>query len=386
MKHEEFKKSPAGRLVPTIQGAWSFVPNPLPPAIALEPIIQLLAEAATCFGELRGVGRTLPNPYLLVRPFQGREAVASSNIEGTFTSLSDLFMFEAGADERKRPPDTREVHNYVRALEHGLKRLTELPKCLRLIRELHEILLVDLPVDRGGRMTPGEFRKEQNWIGGSRRDIASARFVPPPVNELMPALSAFEKYIQDDPKDQFPVLVKLALIHYQFEAIHPFPDGNGRVGRMLIPLILAEKGELDQPLLLLSPYFERNKDEYIDRLFEVSRSGDWHGWIGFFLRGIIDQARDTTARIKRLQDLQVRYRARLQQNRASASVLMLCDYVFEQPVVSVPRAKKMTGLTYAGAKNAITKLTDAEILVPAAGETRPQLFVATEVMDAVLNE
>ena len=217
MDSAEFRDSPSGFLVPTTGEAKAFVPNPLPPSLQLDPLIGLLTEATGYLGELRGIGRTLPNPYLLIRPFQRREAVASSIIEGTVTSLSDLLMLEAGADERERLPDTREVFNYVRALEHSLERLQELPVCIRLFNEAHSILLTGVRRHRGAVITPGEFKREQNWIGGE--SIADARFVPCPPHEVWPAMDQLEKYIQFE--TAFPLLIRLALIHYQFETIHP---------------------------------------------------------------------------------------------------------------------------------------------------------------------
>ena len=213
--------------------------DPLPPELDLTPVIPSLDEASRKLGELNGIGTTLVNPYLLIRPLQRREAVASSNLEGTYTSLSDLYLFEAGADDDQRPPDTREVANYVRALEHAISRLDELPVCLRMIREIHEIVLSHVRQHRGARIVAGEFRTDQNRIGGS--SLATARFVPPPPQNVIGLLGDLEKYIQQDMSEAAPPLVRLALIHYQFETIHPFPDGNGRVGRVMIPLILCEK-------------------------------------------------------------------------------------------------------------------------------------------------
>lgn len=348
----------------------------------MDQVIGILTEATGYLGELRGIGRTLSNPYLLIRPFQHREAVASSIIEGTVTSLSDLLMLEAGADERERPPDTGEVLNYVRALEHSLGRLEDLPVCIRMLNEAHEILLTGVQRHRGAAITPGEFKKEQNWIGGDSLD--AARFVPCPPQEVWPAMDQLEKYIQSDMEPMHPLLVRIALIHYQFETIHPYPDGNGRVGRLLIPLILAEAGSLPQPLLYLSPFFERRRDEYIDRLYEVSRSGAWYEWIYFFLTGVIEQCQDTIARIQQLQDLQSQYHSRLQQARYSASTLQLADYLFERPFISVPGAQKTLSIkTYRGTKHVIDKLLQERILVPFSSKMRPQIFYAPEILSII---
>jgi len=200
-------------------------------------------------GELNGIGQLLVNSYVLIRPLQRKEAVASSNIEGTYTSLSDLFLLEAGADESARPPDTGEVRNYVLALEHAIGRMEELPVCFRLMKEAHEILLSGVRGDRGARLQAGEFRQEQNWIGGSGSDIRLARFVPPRPQQVIPTLGELEKFIQNPRPPDLPPLIHLALAHYQFETIHPFQDGNGRLGRLLIPIILCERKILEQPLL-----------------------------------------------------------------------------------------------------------------------------------------
>lgn len=381
MNPEDFRASPSGRLVRTVQNAWAFVPNPLPPQLSLEPLIGLIDQAAMQLGQLAGIGRTLTNPYLLIRPFQRKEAVASSNIEGTITSLSDLLMFEAGADEKGRPPDTREVYNYVRALEHAIRQLPKLPVSLRLIREVHDILLRNVRKHRGATVHPGDFRTEQNWIDGGT--LSAARFIPPPPSEVMPALDALEKYIQQPRDPNMPPLVKLALIHYQFEAIHPFPDGNGRVGRLLLPLILVETGHLPQPLLYLSPYFERHKDAYIDSLYEVSHRGAWADWIAFFLRGVIDQCADTIRRAKLLQDLQAKYRERLQKARASALLPRLIDMVFEQPFLTIPGAAEKLEVTYRAAQQNIEKLIKAGILTDVGADMRPRFFMAREIYSIV---
>jgi Fic family protein len=381
MKREEFEHSPAGRLVPTILESWAFVPHPLPPKLDMAAIVGPLTRAAQMLGELNGVGRMLPNPYLLIRPFSRREAVASSSLEGTITTLPDLFQYEAGAKARTLRSETREVHNYVRAMEHANRRLKELPVSLRLIREIHEILMDHVHWTRGSRMPAGEFRREQNWIGSEPGPIA--RFVPPPPAEMLPALNALERYIRTPPNPELPFLVRLALVHYQFETIHPFSDGNGRVGRLLIPLMLHEEGSLAQPLLYLSAFFERHRDQYIDRLYRVSRDGAWVEWIGFFLKGIEEQSRDGVIRARRLLDLRSTYRERLQQARASALLPRIIDLVFESPVLHVPMVAKELGITYRSAQQNVQKLVTAGILRDLGEGLRPRMFIAEEVIDAV---
>jgi len=270
----------------------------------------------------------IPNPDGLVGSFVHREAVLSSRIEQISGTQADLYAYEAGKlklpDISPAPPesDIQELANYVRALDYGLKRIESLPVCLRLIRELHEILMKDV---RGGQATPGEFRKTQNWIGPSNvRSPSDAPFVPPPINEMLPALEALEKYIHQG-KD-YPALIRLALIHYQFEAIHPFIDGNGRLGRLLISLLLVHWQLLPYSFLHLSAYFECFRDKYYICLLDVSERGKWEEWICFFLEAVTSQANDTIARARALQDLQSEWRSRLSADaRATILSLQLAD-------------------------------------------------------------
>jgi Fic family protein len=379
----EFQDSPSGRLVPTIGGASAFVPHPLPPHLDLQPIVGLIAEAHGCLGELRGIASNIPNPYLLIRPIQRREAVASSAIEGTITSLTELFLFEAGAPSANQPADAREVLNYVRALESGLRRLAELPVSARLMLEMHDTLLSGLNRERGGSWTPGEFRREQNFIG-SNAAIRDARFVPPPVSEMTACLGDLERYINEQSDTGLPLLVRIALIHYQFEAIHPFPDGNGRVGRLLIPIILSATGALPQPLLYLSPYFEMHRKEYVDLMLDVSRRGGWLEWIRFFLAAVLEQGRQTVTRVGRLQELRIRYRELLMAQQRAAAPLALVDHLFQQPFISVPRARDALNVTYKAAQKNVEKLVKAGILNPMPGFTYPAYFSADEIF-AIIN-
>lgn len=384
MDYEAFKHSISGKLVPTIDGARAFVPAPLPPTLNVAEFADALADAALRIGELRGVGTTISNPYVLIRPLQRSEAVASSAIEGTITSLAQLMLFEAGAPSQDRRNEAHEVRNYVHALEHGIGRLSQLPVSLRLMSELHEILLEGVAGFRGGRVRPGEFRMDQNWIGAPGDNIHSARFVPPPPQEMKLALGALEKFIHSNDDTVPHVLVHLALIHYQFEAIHPFPDGNGRVGRLLIPLIMAERELMSQPLLYLSSYLERYKQAYYDRMLEVSRSGAWSEWIRFFLGAVAAQAKDTIDRVHDLRQLQGEYRDRLQSTRTTAFALQLADAVFERPYISVPDATRILGVTYRAARNTIDRLTRADILRELPGPNHPKLFLAHGVF-GILN-
>jgi Fic family protein len=316
----------------------------------------------------------LPNPHLLIRPFLGREAVSSSRIEGTVTGLKDLLLYEMNPDARPAAADVREVANYVAALEHGLRRLSELPICLRLVREIHERLLRGV---RGAEHQPGEFRRCQNFIGRPGQKAHQARFVPPTVAHMDTALHALERFIAA-PGD-LPVLVQVALIHYQFEAIHPFEDGNGRVGRLLVSLLLCERGCLPQPLLYLSTYLERHDDEYRDRLLHVSQRGAWDEWLTFFLRGVAEQSRDAVDRSHRLLDLWQTYRKNLQAKRASALTLELIDTLFETVTITIPRAAELLGVTYASAKQHLERLVQ-EGVVDKLPNTRPQMYFAQTIL------
>jgi len=385
VKSNDFDKTAPGKLVPTIDGAVAFLPDPLPPRriLDLAPIINLLASASQSLGELAGIGGIMTNPYLLIRPLLRQEAVASSRIEGTITSVRQLALFESGMDVASDAPDAREVHDYVRALEHGIARLRELPICLRMMNEMHAILLESVTDRRGARVRAGEIRSEQNWIGGSTR-IRDARYIPPPPQEVMPALHAFEKYMQAAESD-LPLLVKLALLHYQFEAIHPYPDGNGRLGRLIIPLILCERKALPLPLLYLSSYFERNRDDYIDLMFDVSTHGLWERWITFFLRGVETECRATVAKIRRLQDMRQDFMRRVQRARSSVLLGRLIDLFFEHPILFVPTIARDLGISYNAAKNNLKRLAEAGIVKEESFKGR-RYWLAQDILAVTTNE
>jgi Fic family protein len=386
MDPNAFADSTAGRVVRTPSDYYAFVPNPLPPAeLDLRPLAGELETASLALGRLAGIGVSLKNPYLLVRPLARREAVLSSRIEGTHATLSDVFSFEAHEAKRAakaarpagaaKPSDVREVHNYAVALEHGMARLATLPISLRLVREIHRMLLEGV---RGDYATPGEFRVTQNWIGPPGCTLATATFVPPPVPEMTTALGQWEGF--HHAASELPLLVRLAVSHYQFEAIHPFVDGNGRVGRLLIPLLLCEQNVMPQPLLYLSAFFERHRDDYYRLLLGVSRSGAWLDWIRFFLAGVADQASDATVRIDRLQSLQQDYRQRFATARASALLPRLIDRLFENPMITVPQARDELGVTFRAASQNISKLEEAGIVRELTGQDRNRIYVADEVL------
>ncbi len=260
-----------------------------------------------------------------------------------------------------------------------MARLEEIPISLRLIREMHGKLLEGLPKRRGGKIVPGEFRTTQNWIGAT--DLDHARFVPPPPNVLNECLADLERYINGE--DGQDILIRCALLHYQFETIHPFPDGNGRVGRLLIPLYLKASKLMPQPLLYLNPYFERNHDAYIDLMFAVSAQGAWDNWINFFLQGVSEQSADTILRVERLQDLQREYRTRLQETQRSASALQLMEALFDRPATTIPAAQALLDLTYRAAQSNVEKLRDAGILFELPHDERPRFFVARDIIATI---
>ena len=371
----------AGRRVPIGNGLWAFIPDPLPPRIELSgPLVKLVAEASEALGRLDGVGRNLPNPHLLVQPFISVEAVSSSRIEGTQASLQDLYAAEAAPPlfPHERRNDVREVKNYIRALEHGISRLQDLPISTRLLREMHRILLEGV---RGQNRAPGELRPVQNWIGGPG-PIEHAVYIPPPPQEVPRLMSELERYIHGE--SPFPTLVDLALVHYQFEAIHPFLDGNGRIGRLLIVLMLLERGVLKQPLLYLSAYFERHQRRYYELLRRVSEEGAWEDWLLFFLTGVRDQASDALSRAARLNDLRERYRAQLQAAQASPVQQAIADQLFVTPVFSLRQLEKETGYSFAALSRAVRELEAAGLIREITGQRRNRLFAAPEIL-ALLN-
>lgn len=373
MDPASFKSSEAGKLVLLDGRNLAFVPSPLPPKLSLEPVISLLSEADRSLGLLAGKGSLLPNPHLLIRPLLGREAVLSSKIEGTQASLSDLVLFEA--QQTTGPGDVKEVHNYVRAMNYGLNRLRELPLGLRFIRELHQRLMTGV---RGETGTPGEFRRAQNWIGPPRCAIEDATFVPPPPNEMHRSLDEFEKYLHA--RLNLPLLVDLALIHYQFEAIHPFLDGNGRVGRLMIPLLLCERGALTQPILYVSAFFERQRAEYYDLMLGVSQRGAFIDWIRFFLEAVKSESIDTGRRIEKLMRLRQKYVDSVQTARTSALLTRLVDSLFSRPAFTVRHAQRITKTSFVSTQRSIEKLVSLGIVREWTGRKRNRVYVAQGIL------
>lgn len=375
---ESFTKDAPGRLIQSGEGReayWAFVPDPLPPKLNLhDPELWRVHSAADrAIGELSGFGRVIPNPHILVSPFLRREAVLSSQIEGTQTGIAELYAYEAGQfslpglETETQREDAQEVANYVAALQRGISRLAELPVSLRMVRELHAILLKGV---WGEAKAPGRFREVLAYIGTPSTTITSADFVFPPPYELQPALDALEKYIHAD--SELPPLLRLALIHYQFETIHPFADGNGRIGRLLVPLLAVAWDLLPAPLLYLSAYFQRNRSAYVSHLREVSTRGAWREWVLFFLLGVVEQAVDAVDRARRLQDLQLGWRAQLAHETRSVALLAVVDSLLDVPVVTSSDIINRQQISESAARGIIRQLVDLGILerVPETGRQR----------------
>jgi len=374
---KSFRAPAAGKVIRTRTGYAAFVPAPLPPELAYDPdLVLLLSRADAALSELSGVGRHLPNPHLLIAPYVRREAVLSSRIEGTRTSLSELLMDEAGVPPREGDPDdVREVRNYVTALEYGVRRLKSLPLSLRLVRELHARLMKGV---RGDRATPGEFRRSQNWIGPPGSTIETATYVPPPLQEMQEALWAWEKFLHE--RSRVPDLIQCGLVHEQFEAIHPFLDGNGRVGRMLIPLFLIERGRLSQPLLYLSAYIEAHRQDYYDCLQRVRTDGDWNSWLRFFLTGVAETAQEGVSQAGKLMELRERFRAQLLER---PKALGLMDALFINPFVSVARAARILKVSNPTARQAVQVLQECGMLEEVTGREWNRLYLARPILNAI---
>jgi len=381
MEPSEFDPDQAPGEVITDEGYDAFNPEPLPPEIDLSSeIIDKLSEADRAIGELSGIGRTIENPNMLIQPFMRKEAVLSSRIEGTQADLSDVYALEAaGKDSGAIHEDTQEVYNYLKALQVGLDKLNETDQQidLELIRELHRILLDGV---RGENKNPGEFRTSQNYIGGPGAEVESARYVPPPPQHAEFSIQQLIRFIRQN--DSFPALIQLGLIHYQFETIHPFVDGNGRIGRLLITLLICERNILPDPFLYISSYFNRHRREYIDRMFGVSTQGEWEEWLLFFLQGVIEQAEEAFIRANEMRELKEEYRVRYQDSQ-SQSLLTLVYGLFNQPVITVNKAAEMADITYQAANNNVKKLMDDGVLEEITGRKRNRFFQATEIYDII---
>lgn len=379
MNPEDFRASQTGKVVRTLRGYFAFIPAPLPPDIVYDSrLVKALSQADAALSELSGSGRHLPNPHLLIAPYIRREAVLSSRIEGTKAELSDLWLGDVESGEKhEETADIQEVRNYVTALEYGIHRLAELPLSLRLVREIHAHLMAGV---RGDQATPGEFRRSQNWIGPVGSTLADAPYVPPPPDEMILALGKWEEFLQE--RGSLPDLIQCALMHEHFEAIHPFLDGNGRVGRLLITLFLMERGRLSQPLLYISSYIEAHRQDYYDLLQRVRTHGDWNAWIVFFLIGVKETSQQALWQTSILVDLRENYFKQLLNYPKAASLI---DQLFVNPYMTVSRAEKELKTSNPTARKAIDIMEKHGILREITGRGWGKIYLASEIADAIQN-
>lgn len=384
MRESDFTATSPGRLVAadTLDGSYwpAFVPDPLPPAMTWSSeTVYLLSNADRSLSELNGRAAALPNPYLLLLPLTAREAVASSGIEGTTSNLAELYQFQLDGITRDRD-DAEELDNHVKAMQFGLEQLQQLPMSLRLIRGVHQVLMSGV---RGSGRRPGEFRTRQVIIGGGR-GIRYARYVPPTHAEMMPALHELERFLHSD--SRIPLLAQLALIHYQFEAIHPFEDGNGRTGRLLITLLLCDRGYLTNPWLYLSDYFLMYRQMYMDLLLGVSLRGEWELWIQFFLMAVATVADDAMLRVDKLLAVREDYQERVSSFRTAGVAFRLIDSLFEQPYTTGRRVQGILESSHQSARSHIGRLVDAGILTQVERRGSTQLYVAQGILDVIAEE
>lgn len=374
MNKDNFLSPQAGQAVLTPRGYWAFIPAPLPPSISYnQPLVLALSRADTALSELSGLGRHMINPHLLIASYIRKEAVLSSRIEGTRAGIADLLL-----DDLETPggtsssADLKEVQNYVNALEYGIDRLNALPLSLRLVREIHARLMEGV---RGGNATPGEFRRSQNWIGAAGTTLADATYVPPPPDEMMGCLASWELFLQD--RGNFPELIQCALLHEQFEAIHPFLDGNGRIGRLLITLFLIERGRLSQPLLYLSAFIEAHRQEYYNLLQRVRTDGDWTSWLHYFLRGVEETSKQAVRQAGALLDLREQLHIRI---RSKPKAAALIDHLFTNPYITVSRAGALLNVSLPTARQILKTLEESGVLQEVTGRAWGKTYVATEIL------
>ena len=364
----------AGRYQRQPSGYRAFTPAPLPPdpPIQIEGELQsFLSQADQALGRLDGSIQTLPNPDLFVFMYVRKEAVLSSQIEGTQSSLQDLLSAEAQLFDADRPQDVDEVVNYVSAMNYGLERLHALPVSTRLIREIHEKLLAGV---RGAHLTPGELRNSQNWIGPAGSTLNQATFVPPPPEEVPQALSDLERFLHA--QSGIPLLIKIGLAHAQFETIHPFLDGNGRIGRLLITFLLCENRALLKPVLYLSHYFKRHRQTYYDRLQATRDRGAWEEWLIFFLKGVIAVSNEATQTARRILSLRETHRNEITDRfgRTAGNGHRVLEHLFEHPIISVQQVQARIGTTYPAANQLVERLMEIGVLREFTGHTRNRRF------------
>jgi len=366
-----------GRLMRLPEDYSAFIPDPLPPEFEWTPrLVHALSDADRAIGRLASEGKRLPNPHVLMRPFVAREAVLSSRIEGTLATLGELLAAEAGAVVERSPEDLREVANYVVALEHGIRKLSGEPLSLCLLQEVHEKLMSGV---RDEHAKPGKIRTVQNWIGVPGSTPHTARYVPPPPGQLDSLLRSLEEFLEGT---GLPPLVQIALAHYQFEAIHPFLDGNGRVGRLLITLFLVKRDILPTPLLYLSAFFEATRSEYYALLRAVSEDGDWENWILYFVNGVARQSEDAVDRAARISETLDAWRPRVA-GLGSDTPARVVDLLGSNPFVTAKRVSEQLGVARTTASRAIERLVKLGILTQSAGRQRDRAYCAQALLDVL---
>lgn len=375
----DLRQSSSGRVIESTKGYKAYVPNPLPPVIEwTNQLVSTLSRADYLLGKLAREGVKLPNPYLLMRPFIAREAVFSSKIEGTHSTIGEILAHNAGVRVNQNPNDLQEVQNYIAALDFGLKRLDSFPLSLRLIKEIHEQLMHGV---RGSHATPGEFRKTQNWIGPPGCTLNTAKFLPPPTDHLVECLGELEKFLHNR---QLPALIHIALCHYQFETIHPFLDCNGRVGRLLITLLLIEQNILPSPLLYLSAFFEATRDEYYRQLFSVSSKGTWQNWLIYFLNGVAVQSEDALSRSTRINNLLHKWKLQVASGSSSVPVTIINKFAVN-PYLTIKKIAAELDIAYSTADRGVRKLLSENIIIQVSGNKRDKVYCATEIL-SILEE
>jgi Fic family protein len=363
-----------GHYIEQLEGYKAFIPSPLPPVPEIvmdQEMWNLLSQADRALGRLDGATDALPNPDLFVFMYVRKEAVLSSQIEGTQASLIDVLEFESKALEPDNPQEVAEVVNYIGAINYGLERLKNLPVSLRLIREIHQELMQGV---RGAERNPGEFRRSQNWIGAGGCSLAEASYIPPPPHQMLQSLDNLEKFLHSP--QPMPTLIKVGLAHAQFETIHPFLDGNGRTGRLLITFLLCEQNILQRPLLYISYYFKKYRAEYYDRLQAVRDSGNWEGWLKFFLRGVYEVAQEAAATARKIVNLKEEHRQLVLDGmgRRSGNAIALLESLYFRPIFTVEHAEAITNLSYPNANTLIKDLSDIGLLQEITGQKRNRAF------------
>lgn len=372
----------SGQYIKQLQGYKAFIPEPLPPKnpeLSIDDELQdYLSEADISLGRLDGSIQMLPNPDLFIEMYVKKEAVISSQIEGTQSSLSQLLKKESEVNDPDTPSDVNEVSNYVKAMHRGLELLNDLPVSVRLVKEIHKELLRDV---RGQEKNPGELRKSQNWIGSEGRDIRHATFVPPPEHEMVKALSDWEKFLHQN--DHIPVLVKIGMAHAQFETIHPFLDGNGRVGRLLITLLLCEWDKLQEPVLYLSHFFKQHRQEYYELLQNVRDLGDWESWIKFFVRGVSEVSGQATDTSREIVSLREKHRGLIVEEfgNVAGNGLKVLERLFLKPYITVKQIESLTGVTFSAANNLMGKFENVGVLTEITGQKRNRQYEYSDYLN-----